>query len=152
MKLMYIDDSFLRSSQFLVTMRKRLFSYCLKHEVAYVLISGTVDESINDVSDFLQLCKENGLTTIKSPAVFEYEDGKGILTHTSLLLDDGNYYYTYSGSALLIDTENTRIDRIYFECFPQAEEVNESKLLEDELVKLLHDAIGKVKKTKHNYH
>lgn len=111
-----------------------------------------VDESINDVSDFLQLCKENGLTMIKSPAVFEYEDGKGILTHTSLLLDDGNYYYTYSGSALLIDTENTRIDRIYFECFPQAEEVNESKLLEDELVKLLHDAIGKVKKTKHNYH
>lgn len=154
MKCILIDDSYFQASSFLKTMRKRLFSYCLDHEVSYILIGGAVHERDEIVATFFHDCEQHGITIVKSPAVIEFDHGiEGVLSFCSLTFQDGRSYHPYSGSAYLIDTETNYAAYIYFDLFPHADIIESVTSLEEELIKMLNEAIDHAKKsTKHHYH
>lgn len=155
MKFIYIDDSYLRSSPFLDMMRMRLLRFCEREGVTHIFISGDGRQGTADVDDacassFYELCRTLDLLVIQSPCSFEIGDHKGVLTHTSLLMDDQKPWMTYSGSAIYSDFDSLAWERIYFELFLKHEVEETFELIEDELMDLLQKTASLHTKMKRN--
>ena len=148
MKFLYIGDSYLRSIPFLETMKKRLFSFEQIYGVTHIYISGK-NTSGKYVKSFAQQCEQLDITMIRSPAVIPWGGREATLTDEFLRLQDEDINVPENGCAIFGDSEQMRLQRIYFQLFLMHDYTMNPDSLEDELSELLHDIMHLHKKTNH---
>lgn len=117
MKVFYIDDSFFRDTPFLLEMRKRLFHLCRKQQVSMVLISCSNKHKL-DMKEFLNMGKKFGIEVICSPASFDYQGIRGVLSTNSALIETYPPMYSYSGSVVCFHLDDGSYERLYLDLFP----------------------------------
>lgn len=142
MKLFYIDDSFFRDTLFLSEMRKRLFHLCRKQSVSIVLISCSNAEKL-DIKEFINICTNLGIEVLCSPASFDYQGIKGILSHISLMLENYPPIQTFSGSVVCFHLDDLSYERIYLDLFPNHDIDFFKEDLSEEIEHILADFIKK---------
>lgn len=153
MKFVYIDDTYLRDSKFLDTMRKRLFHFCKQKAITHIFISGSCPHRDElSASLFYQECEKRNLLVLQSPCTFEVGNVKGVLHHDALILEDGVRFCTFSGSAIIGDSDHQTFERVYFELFLNHEHKGKMELFEDDLMEAIQEIFGQHKKTKQIYH
>lgn len=153
MKFVYIDDSYLRPSAFLDTMRNRLFHFCEQEQVTHIFLSGSVPNNMaSHVHSFLKECEKKEIFVVIGPCTFEIDDLQGVLRNDALLLDGFPKMMSFSGSALLGDSVSHELKRVYFELFPHHEVKGNMELLEDELMDAIQEILTHHKKVKQTYH
>lgn len=146
MKFIYIDDSYLRTSSFLETMKKRMFSFCEREHISHILLSMPNKEN-QAAAAFKEQCRKRDISLIQSPAVVDWGSIQGILTPTAFYIKDGEILYPYSGSVIYGNTNYKKYQRIYFEMFLSHDCLMNPDSLENELSELLHDILHLHKKT-----
>lgn len=146
MKFIYIDDTYLKDSPFLETMRSRMFSFCEREHITHILLS-MPEKNKKGIGAFLNQCKKRDISLIQSPAVIDWDSFQGILTPTAFYIKDGTILYPYSGSALYGNSTHKQYQRIYFEMFLSHDYIFNPDSLENELGELLHDILHLHKKT-----
>lgn len=148
MKFIYIDDTYLKSSPFLETMKHRMFSFCEREHISHILLS-MPDKRNKEAAAFLEQCRKRDISLIESPAVIDWGSFQGILTPTAFYIKDGTILYPYSGSALYGNSTYKQYQRVYFEMFLTHDYNLNPDSLENELGELLHDILHLHKKTNH---
>lgn len=153
MKFVYIDDSYLRPSAFLDTMRNRLFHFCEQEQVTHIFLSGSVPKNMEpSAQSFLKECEKREIYVVIGPCTFEIGELQGVLRNDALLLEDFPKMMSFSGSALLGNSETHELKRVYFELFPHYEIKENMELLEDELMDVIQEILTHHKKVKQTYH
>lgn len=146
MKFIYIDDTYLKISPFLETMKNRMFSFCEREHISHILLS-MPNEKNKEIVAFLEQCQKRDISLIQSPAVIDWDNFQGVLTPTAFYIKDGNVLYPYSGSVIYGNTNDREYQRIYFEMFLSHDYKFNPDSLENELSELLHDILHLHKKT-----
>lgn len=142
MKYYYIDDSFFRPSPFLREMGTRFFRLCRRNQISLILIS-CADPELFHLQEFIEECSNEGIQVLLSPASFDYNGVKGVLTTTQLTIEGNESVSPYSGSVLFFDSEQQLCERIYLELFPNHSEDDLFHEIGDEIEKMLNDLLKK---------
>lgn len=147
MKYYYIDDSFFRPSPFLREMRNRFFTLCKEQEASLILIS-CADANLKYLQEFIENCSDEGIQVVISPASFDVQGVKGVLTTTQLTIDGYETVAAYSGSVVFFDSEKKSCERIYLELFPTHTQDELLQDINDEIEKMLMDMLKDPKNKK----
>lgn len=126
-------------------MRERLLSLCERDHVSVIFVSG---EDVVGVQfdGFIDICSENNIQVICSPAHFDIYGVQGVLTTGALLVDGFDSMCAYSGSVVSINTDDKTTERIYLEFFPNYPKEHLNEDITHEIEEILGDAIMKHKK------
>lgn len=142
MKFFYLDDSYFRISPFLTEMRQRMFRLCREYHIDVIFISGNDVDALT-YEKFIGLSYEFYIQVLMSPSVFEIGGIKGILTTTSLTIENFDRMKTFSGSLIYGDTETGKSERLYLELFQTIETDTLENTFDLELEEALKDILCK---------
>lgn len=140
MKFFYIDDSYFRSSKFLSEMRKRLYHMFEKIQPDAIFISGMIG-GLEAFEGFLKTCRKLQIQVVMSPASFDIQGVKGVLSHTALMLDEFPVVHPYSGSVVVFDIDAKTYERIYLDLFPKQPYGSFVEELTEEIERILTDYV-----------